>query len=181
MPTVPLKRSINSLGSFVHAPDFCTYAEPEMSFNVTSVTGGVQAPCMHPTGKRIVDASICNLCKVCTFVSEVRGAPATEPTPAEREAFLRFLTVENREISSSILGQRQYLAKSERLPIMVIVSAELLDLLLRSTVPEDARRQRLQAYFVTGGPLCDVLGCPVYFSLRLTKALVQVVGEVEWK
>lgn len=157
-------------GPYIKAPSFCPYA----SSSNTGLTDSGSTKIVHP--------SLCPLCKICRFVPELDSSRGLPPTQQEQEAFATYITNTNLKLSASISGQSLYLSKGDRIPLVVLISFSALKDMLQATVSEDVRRQELLGLYTTyEQPVCHVLGCPVYFSRKLTKSAVQVVGEIEWK
>jgi hypothetical protein len=184
MPTVKLQRYKDT--DNIVAPDFCPYArrgltgDPVMKYVEGSgerALPGLQVDMVTP----LVHPSLCAICKFCTFVNDV-VAPEELVSAKDREAFADYLTHVNMKVGSSILAQRQYLTKTDRLLLVILLSAELLQEMLDVLVFDLNRKHQLFSYFLNEEvPVCSVLGCPVYVSRKLTKSQVQVVGEVEWR
>jgi len=162
MPQVALKVfSYLYPHTYIFAPDFCPY----------KIYPGID----HP----VVDASLCPLCKICTFVPET--VDLADPMENEREEFGKHL-LSDTSISSSISGQREFLIRQGRIPLALLISPTVFDDLLKKVVNDKSRREKLHSYFLLNeSPLCTVSGVPVYFSRKLTKSNVQLVGEIEWK
>lgn len=136
-------------------------------------------------GAGVVHASICTLCKKCEFSIEGEPEETASEVPGltaqELHNVTKFLS-EDPKISSSILGQHQFLRKENRIPLVILISSKTLNAAL-DTVCQTAERKQLliSHYLCEGGPLCTILGCPVYFSSKLTLSPVQVVGEIQWR
>ena len=123
---------------------------------------------------------MCPLCKICTFVP-AGEMDLPEITASERQAFIDYLMKEPK-LASMISGQHAYLLKEDRIPLAVLISAQVLDGMLVVAIPQENRRLFAHRCVITGEePICHVLGCPVYFSPKLTRSLIQVVGEVSWR
>lgn len=165
MPNVILKRYQN--GPYIMAPEFCPYKLIDQK--------DWQDPCeiVHPT--------LCPLCRICTFVpsggEEVQGL-----TACEQQEFAKYLTNGDQKVARSISGQQVYLSKEQRIPLVILISITLLERMLNSVIPAENRRRIAYNCVITSDqPLTHVLGCPVYFSRKLTRSEVQVCGEIEWR
>lgn len=157
-------------GSFIIAPSHCPYKEQEKDPYV-GLNGLINKDVFT------VNSSLCPLCKLCKFVvpeSMVEG---------NSEDFVRYLTLLNTEVSISINNQNFFLRKNDRIPLMILISPELFDMMMNVTyVNSPESISAVKSYYLNNeSPLCYLLGCPVYLSPKLTRSKVMVVGEVEWK
>ena len=160
MKNVPL--IVYKNGPQILAPDHCPYSEL-VDVNIDIV---------HP--------SMCPLCKLCNFISNTEDTSV--PTLAEIDAFQTYLNYSNKQASSSLLAQIQYLSKNDRIPLAILISDELLNAMLRFTIGDDSRISVIKAFVLNKQHIiCHIAGSPVYYSRKLTRSKIQVVGEVEWK
>lgn len=166
MPKVQLQRYKDT--SKIIAPSFCPYRHcEERSDNL-------------PIFDYTVYPSLCVLCKICTFVPEstITGEVLTADN---RARIFEYLTSGNAKVAGSISGQIAYLRKEERIPISILISPVLFDHMVLTLFPDISIQNTVKNYyFSVDEAICYVHGCPVYLSRKLTKSLVQVVGEVEW-
>ena len=165
MPQFPLRA--HNQGPYIEAPEWCPY-----QFNET--VAGASKPIVH--------SGLCSLCRVCTFVSRETHFPLEEPTERERLQFDTYLTTTNFKLSTSVAAQFHYLRSvKSRIPLVVLVNTITLRAMLRATC-EPARELQLMQYFANQeAVICHILGCPVYYSRKLTQSDIQVVGEVAWR
>ncbi len=155
-------------GEYIKAPDFCPYKAYKVKGERESYEQGYV---IHP--------STCALCKLCNFVS-TSSKDFPEPLPSK---FVEYLTLINEETSASILKQNSFLRKKDRIPLAILINPEVFNMMLKLVYKddEDIYKQVYSYYLTNETPICFILGCPVYFSRKLTKSKVMVVGEVEWK
>lgn len=126
----------------------------------------------------VVHPSLCMLCKVCQFETCTDIEEIFKPAE-----FVTYLTLLNEKVASVINNQNYFLQKNDRIPLAILISAEVFDSMLKLVYNNNVESyQKVRAYFLTHEkPLCYILGCPVYLSTKLTKSKAMVVGEVEWK
>jgi len=167
---------IKNRGPFIVAPIHCPYKVQEQDIKFDSYQNE-----QADTDKEIftVNSSICPLCKLCEFIPEINDTQLVLNT----EGFTKYLTLLNEEVSKSIRGQVLYLQKENRLPIAILISPVIFDSMLKLTYKDSQDQYYLAySYFINNEvPICYITGCPVYLSRKLTKSLIQVVGEVEWR
>lgn len=164
--------------SRIIAPTWCPYKESYSREDLIEVEPGLLS--QQLLKEYIVHPALCPLCRICDFVPE--SSVLTVPiTRDERDRLASYLVSGNVALSQSILGQQSYLQRNDKLPLAILLSAEVLDNMLASVFDED-RRVRVRAHIiVTQEPICHAFSVPVYFSSKLTKSPVQVVGEVQWR
>lgn len=146
-------------GPYIKAPSYCPYK-------------------FYDNSRWCVHSSLCPLCKMCEF----------EPDSFERgielktDEFIKYLTLINTQVSKSINGQIRYLQKENRIPLVILISPEVFDSMLKLIYRDDIEMYNLvHSYFLNKEiPLCYISGSPVLLNRKLTKSTVQVVGEIEW-
>jgi len=149
-------------GPYILAPEHCPYKN---YMNGTDTT-------VHP--------SMCPLCKMCNFISGVTEISTINAT--EVKAFQEYLSHSNKQVSSSLLAQIQFLRKNDRIPIAILVSDALLGSMLSECIEDPDRRSVIKSILLNKYHLiCYVAGSPTYYSRKLTKSNIQAVGEIEWK
>jgi len=159
MPKIPLKVIANT--NRIEAPNFCPYAEIEID-------------------KRIISPIICSVCKMCTFIPPF-DIPL-ELNEQEKNRCKEYLTSFNSKLSKIITRQISYLLSKERSPLVILITANVLQNMLEYAVENKKRKDDLFHHFVAEeSSLYSIHGCPVYFSRKLTRSVIQVVGETEWK
>lgn len=144
-------------GPYIIAPDFCPY---KVSEDVDIF---------------IVHSNFCPLCKKCNFTQFLLNLKTQE--------FINYLTLINTEISSSLQRQLSYLRKQNRIPLSILISAEVFESMLKLVYEGDTTGYtNVKSYFLNNElPICYLAGCPTYFSRKLTKSKIMVIGEVIWK
>ena len=97
--------------------------------------------------------------------------------------FVKYLTEFNSKVNSVITGQMSYLSSKERISLCILIRPDLAEQMLGYAFPGDViKQQQLLSYFAVQQALvCEVYKMPVYVSTKLSKSILQVVGEVEWK
>ena len=169
-------------GPYIKAPEFCSYKVLRDNFSEFDKLIAKEQGIKLWEGFSVVNSSLCPLCRQCDFVSDVDFEILSNITQEERQGFITYLTYTNAVVSSSISRQSVYLGKENRVLLVILLSPETFDEMLKSTVDIEERRSRITSYYANVEiPICYILGCPVYFSRKLTKSDVQVVGEVQWK
>ncbi len=130
-------------------------------------------------GEQVVHSSFCSLCKLCSFTAAILK-PELDIKVNE---FVNYLTLLNTKVSVLINNQNYFLRQKDRIPLAILISPEIFDSMLNVVYKDDSvLLLQVKAHFVNNeSPLCHILGCPVYFSRKLTKSDVMVVGEIEWK
>jgi hypothetical protein len=153
-------------GPYIVAPEHCPYKQD--SFN-------------EDGDYLSINSSICPLCKLCEFVpSEI--PIIKEITQSERDAIALYLTQQNKKVAGAMLAQFQYLVKEEKSPIAMLIQWGLLQEALKLVSADIERIKSLEQYFMLNDAVvCYCMGCPVYVSKKLTKTLLQVVGEISWR
>jgi hypothetical protein len=116
---------------------------------------------------------------MCTFIT----CTETEDFNKEdRRKFQEFLTSIDKKLAKSLYGQFQFLRKNDRIALSIYVSDEVFDKMLHYAVNDKSRELQIKSYFLNSeSPLCHISGAPVYYSRKLTRSEIQVVGEVAWK
>ena len=164
MPKVPLKVIANS--NRIEAPDFCPYYEQEIPQGTIT--------------KRTISPVICSVCKICTFIPSI-DTPL-EFNAQEKEKCKEYLTSFNSQLSKIITKQISFLLHKERSPLAILITANVLQNMLDFSVTDKARKDVLFHHFIdVESVICNIHGCPIYFSRKLTLSAIQVVGETEWK
>ena len=167
MKTVNVK--LKKYYKHIIAPEHCPYQSPAAS---------VYGDKVDSTG--VVSPLLCLLCKLCEFTPD--GVDLSEFSGLIKDKFVRYLIEDNYEVSASISGQNQYLRKEARLPLVILISSEVLDKMLIHVFPVIEERMKVHSLILLNEvPLCYILGCPVYFNRKLTRSSIQVVGEIMWK
>lgn len=156
---VKLRNFPNS--ELIMAPDFCPYKFSKEGFSV-------------------VAPSLCPLCKRCEFVTDFAEDGITKE---ESQKITLYLKSFNSKIANSINGQFSYLSKEGRLPLMILISANVLEQCLQYACGVDKKRIEELKNFIFSNelPICHILHCPVVLSPKLTRTPIMVVGEIEWK
>lgn len=131
-----------------------------------------------------VNASVCRLCKLCTFLLPTPvsvGAPAGEVTMGLEDAkrLVQRAILADQQILASIMKQIRYLQTKDRSALVVLMSYGALQMVVLKSGYENGEFA-LNRVVMMDGPICTVSGVPLYFSQLLTRSPVQVVGEVEW-
>jgi len=169
--SIKVKLEILESGSpLIKAPEFCPYKETVGVVEGVSIYG--------------VPSSLCLLCRKCDFVMEDITMGITNGiTQGERDKCNAYFTHFNTKIANSISGQRLYLTKEDRLPLIILINIGLLDQCLQYACENNKKRiEEIKNYIISNEtPICHVIGCPVVLSNKLTKSQIQVVGEVQWK
>jgi hypothetical protein len=165
-----IKLEITNSGKVI-APSFCPYAEKEL-VEGTKVTNNERL---------IVRPGLCCICKLCQFVPT--DIPIIkEIMQSEKDSIAIYLTQQNKKVASAMLAQFQYLVKEEKSPIAMIIVWNLLQEALKSVIEDIDRMKQLEQYFLLNDvAICYCMGCPVYVSKKLSKTLLQVVGEIYWR
>ena len=160
---IKVKLEVIGTGPYIKAPEHCPYAAVDTSYSDILTMS--------------VNSSICPLCKLCDF------SLPKESLDIKTEEFVNYLTLLNTSISISINNQNYFLRKNDRIPLVVLISPSILDSMLNVIYLNNPEMlYKVKAHFLSSeSPLCYILGCPVYFSRKLTKSEVMVVGEVSWK
>jgi len=164
-----IKLNVWKTGPYIEAPDFCPYKFWD--------SYGEEAS--NRRQEFIVHSSLCTLCKLCDFTPALLKPEIDIKT----EEFIKYLTLINTKISTAINNQNYFLRQKDRIPLAILISPEIFDSMLNLVYRDNLETlNQVKAYFINNEiPLCYLLGCPVYFSRKLTKSDVMVVGEVEWK
>lgn len=160
---VDVKLNIWNNGPYIVAPSHCPYSYVDDLATKTKI--------VHP--------SLCPLCKLCNFTP----LEINNELDLKTEEFKKYLTFINTDISTSINNQNYYLQKNNRIPLQILISPEIFDSMLNLVYRDQPEiLPKIKAHYINNEtPLCYLLGCPVYFSRKLTKSKVMVVGEIAWK
>jgi len=117
---------------------------------------------------------------MCTFIPD-----ATSPLefdPQENTRCKEYLVNFNSHLNRIITKQISFLLNKERSPLAILITANILRNMIDYAVEDKKRREVLFHYFIDfESVVCHAHGCPVYFSRKLTRSEIQVVGETEWK
>jgi hypothetical protein len=180
MPKVELKVR-NAIKGLIEAPDFCPFKQnEEVDIEVLNVSqtarGDGLLPSYRPIYAEVVNASICQLCKLCEFYT----GPAADVLTSDDYAQVEKVLTANKEILTTVVNQVKFLQKQERIPLLVIVSFETLKNVVYQALDGPLFDKKLSVFVNTKAPICLLAGLPVYFSDKLTRCAVQVVGEVDW-
>lgn len=165
---INVKLEVWGEGPYIKAPDFCPYKvykdkgegeEYERSY--------------------VIDPSVCAICKLCNFTQDSFDVKKE----LKINKFVEYLTLLNTEVSTSIVNQNSFLKKKDRIPLAILISPIIFDMMLKLVYKDNLKLyEKIHSYFLTREvPICFILGCPVYLSRKLTKSKVMVVGEVEWQ
>lgn len=159
MPRVKLQL-MSDTEWLIKAPDFCPYQDRDLA---------------------TISPVICQVCRICTFVPA--GIPIDSGlTDLDRAKFATYLVETNKQLAGSISGQIAHLRKNDRLPIGILISAETFLEMVKTMGYDTLRKQAvIDHIMLVGDPLAHVAGCPVYYSSKLTKTPIQVIGEIDWK
>jgi hypothetical protein len=110
------------------------------------------------------------------------SSKSQEPIPESQELSpdkLRDVFLSVPDWTETISSQNQFLRKKDRHPLCALVSAgcleKVLNLLKIKNVPVTLQRIELE-----GKPLFFALGIPFYYSPKLSKATILIVGEASW-
>jgi hypothetical protein len=165
MPDVELKVFDPRRGT-IYAPDFCPF---------TSTEDGGDAG----WSVQVVQASVCQLCKKCTFYTD--GVPAVykDSSLEDAQTLVRQAILADRGLLALIMKQIRYLQTKDRFPLAVLISFAALKQAVDAYEPT-VGMLALQKVLAQSSSIGVVSGVPLYFSDKLTKTLVQVVGEVLW-
>jgi len=157
----PVKLELHN-NNFIKAPDFCVYSN-------------YAEDCDY----KIVNASICTLCKKCDFISEVSNDFSISLDDMDK---IKTSIISNKSLMESFMKQINFLQKKDRIPIAAFISFSSLQNVICS-IFDDNYSNKIINYIINAveSPLCIVYGIPLYFNRKLTKSEIQVVGEVEWK
>lgn len=175
MPTVLLKKIANS--NRIAAPDFCPYKELDFSPVEQSHVNLYGIPSVSPT--------LCPLCKLCQFVPDLEASDSflmTSLSKEEKELCNDYLLRFNSKLAKVISNQVSFLLSKGRAALAILITATILENTLQYAV-KDSKKCKLLFHHYTNHeePLCYISGSPVYFSRKLTRSNIQVVGEAEWK
>jgi hypothetical protein len=167
---------IDSFKGLIKAPDFCPYFREITQEYVGK--GSTLTPDINNNDPiRIVNASLCNLCKLCTFVHDGEDIiVSNEDIEKVKKAITAY-----QPLMESLMKQSYYLQRNERIPIAAFLSFETLQEIIEPLFPEPYRAKVLSYIVSIETPICIIAGMPLYFNRKLTKSAVQVVGEVEWQ
>jgi hypothetical protein len=178
-----VKLEVWKTGPYIIAPDYCPYKKQEkdvqMELTENALNGGGYYFNDIDTGIYTVHSSICSLCKRCNFTSTTLKPEMDIKT----EEFVKYLTLINTKVSVSINNQNYFLRQKDRIPLVILISPEIFDSMLNLIYRDNNELlNQVKSYFInTESPFCYILGCPVYFSRKLTKSNVMIIGEIEWK
>jgi len=165
MVTTPVQlRVVDASRGRILAPEHCPFS--------VAIENGILE------GQMMVQVSLCSMCKLCDFqvqqVSSVDVLAVEEARTLVRQAVLA-----DQSLLESCMKQIKYLQRKERIPLIVLISFDALKKAVIATgAPEGLRA--LNRVLVMEGPICVISGVPLYFSDKLTRSPIQVVGEVEW-
>ncbi len=159
-----VKLEVLGNGPYIKAPSHCKY----------SIIGSDSRLGLSST----VHSTVCNLCKLCNFfISDFENVNVSQE---ERDKIQSYL-VSYPEVSSSLLRQQRFLLQKNRLPLLVLLSGDCCEKVFQNIFDKERAFRLLSYYSLHESPICYVIGCPVYYSRKLTKSSIQVVGEAEWK
>ena len=180
MPKVELKVAAARQG-LIEAPTFCPFKTNEevgreAVFTARNADDGEYLPAFRPILKDVVHASICQLCKMCQFYTELTDNLLTE---ADYDKVAQILTADQ-QFLTTVINQVKFLQKQDRTPLAVLVNYDMLRGVVEKVFDLPIFDKKLSAFVNAKAPLCVVAGLPVYFSDKLTKCVAQVVGEVDW-
>jgi hypothetical protein len=155
-------------GPYIIAPDHCPFKFWDSYGEDESYKGSL-----------VVHSSFCPLCKLCNFTPAILRPEIDIKT----EEFIKYLTLINTKVSVSINNQNYFLRQKDRIPLVILISPEIFDSMLNLVYRDNLEvLNQIKSHFLNNEvPLCHILGCPVYFSRKLTKSNVMVIGEIEWK
>jgi hypothetical protein len=155
----------------IEAPDFCPYKELDFRPAFDTI--------------QTVSPSMCPLCKLCQFAPNLEASDSFLMTSLSKEEMKlcnEYLLRFNSKLAKAISDQVSFLLSKGRATLAILVTATILENTLQYAI-KDSKKCKLLFYHYTNHeePLCYISGSPVYFSRKLTKSSIQVVGEAEWK
>lgn len=86
----------------------------------------------------------------------------------------------NQIVLGSVMKQIHYLQTKDRLPLIILISYATLSAIV-DTMDVSNKPLLLSRVAEIDTPICVISGLPLYFSPKLTRSGVMVVGEVEWQ
>ncbi len=130
-----------------------------------------------------VSVTLCPICKLCNFMPDVDISNQTNSiTQQDRDSISLYFTQKNKKVANAMLAQFQYLVKEEKTPLLMIIQWKLLQEALDNVIQDFEKRKCVEQYFLLNDAIiCYCMGCPVYVSKKLSKTLLQVVGEIQWR
>lgn len=171
MPNVIL-HVIDAEKGYISAPDFCPFKKViSREFVGKSTSFTVPSPLEYT----VVNASICKLCGICQF-----HATDTFIVTEEDLKKVNDTITNDKELLTTVINQVKFLQKSDRIPLAILISFDILRALLYRIYDGDYFDKKVSAFANYDAPIAIFASLPVYFSSKLTRAPVQVVGEIEW-
>jgi len=170
MPKVKLQTAGN--GSKIVAPDFCPFKQTDLT--------------SQPSQSQVISTvspSLCAVCKYCTFLIDISTDEHCDLSVFEKEKFIKYLTETNTQVSSALIAQKQYLSKQNRAPLAILLTPSLALQAFQYICSPNAEQAKVKFnyYRFHESPICEVYGCPVYVSRKLSKSFIQLVGDIVWK
>jgi hypothetical protein len=173
MPKVEL-RVVRADRGLIEAPDFCPFAEILPNEEVRRTTSLTDFG--SPSEWRVIHASICKLCGLCQFYLTGDDNIISE---GDLKKVVDVLT-QSKELLTTVMNQVRFLQKNDRDPLAILISFETLKNTIYQAFQDAHFDKKLAAFSNSNAPICVLAGLPLYFSAKLVKSPVQVVGEVEW-
>jgi len=157
----------------IEAPEVCPFYKSIPNEEVYQSTRLDFVP--SPSGYRVIHASICRLCKLCEFYT---SGDETVLLAEDYHKLVDILT--SKEFLTTVMNQVRFLQKNDRIPLAILISFETLRNAAYQAFEGSHFDKKLAALSNSNALICVVAGLPLYFSEKLTRSPVQVVGEVEW-
>lgn len=155
-------RLLKVSGPYVNAPDFCPFQED---------------------GK--IHSSVCQLCKYCDFTPEIDTDIKVTSIPKKvQESIAHFMCFKDTSSMNLLTSQSNYLRKKDRIPIIIVTSVAFFNKVIDVLKLEHSSELLNSVQYLAiekNQAICKILGSPVYVSSKLTRADIQVVGEIEWQ
>ena len=177
MPDVKLE--VLTITGMIAAPDFCPYA------TLVSIPGDFTLdstlPAQMYTRRRGINPAICACCRVCSFFPDPEEFKHTDNSlnTVQKEKIVKNL-LDDAQFLDAVHAQIVYLKGKERIPLAVFVNFELLERVIRGSMPSDTYQSGISYFTGLECPIAYIAGMPVYFSRKLTASKVLVFAELEW-
>ena len=160
----------------IKAPDFCPYKRPY----------GDSMECMPwgiiPIDQRYgIHASVCKLCKICDFESILDESENPNVFSKVQVNLVVNGLLKNEEFLDSVMRQIRFLQKTDRSPLMVLLSFSFVEKLIKDTLEEVYWTDAITYFTQNTFEIHNIAGIPVYFSRKLVKTPIMVIGEIEWE